>query len=136
MPSHASVRRKTSPSTITDALTERRLDLLAYRVGARLRVDLCCEALTVDLDPTKHGIVPSGVLLVAALLPAETHACELVLGIACGIHQQVFVRLVQREVLQLIESGLWYGSCRTPTANLFRCTSSYSTSIERDTIAR
>jgi hypothetical protein len=46
------------------ALTEGRLDLLAYRMSTRRRVDLCREALTVNLDLSEHGIVPSGVLLV------------------------------------------------------------------------
>jgi hypothetical protein len=49
-------------------------------------------------------------LLVAALLPAETHARQHALGIACRISQKVFVRFVQREVHQCIERGLW----RTP----------------------
>ena len=80
-------------------LTKSRLDLLAYRVGARLRVGLCNETHTVDLDPAEHGVPPSGVLLVAVLCPGETHARQLVLGIACCIPQQVFVQLVQREVL-------------------------------------
>src|ERR1700693_4603560 len=75
----------------------------------RLRVDLGDETGTVNLDPPKYGVVPSGVFLVAALLPVETHTRQLVLGIACRVRQKVFIRLVQREVLQRIESGLWRG---------------------------
>src|SRR5712672_584445 len=93
--------------TITNARAECHLDLLAYGVGARPRVDLCNKTRTVDLDPAEHGIVPFSMLLIAALLPGETNARQFVLSIACGIRQQVFVGLVQSEMLQRIKRGLW-----------------------------
>src|SRR6266852_1210857 len=104
------LRRLDFARTITNVLAECRLDLLSYCVGARLRVDLRNETRTVNLDPAEHGIVPFSMLLIAALFPGETNARQLVLSIACGIRQQVFVRLVQSEMLQRIKCGLWRDS--------------------------
>ena len=84
---------------ITNAVTEFALDQLSYGGCPRCRIDLCGEALTVNLYRPHRGIVPCGVYLVAALHPGETHAREFACGIASRIRQLCFFGFIKPEVL-------------------------------------